>query len=205
MARPARLSRSSVVAAALELVDASGADALTMRALARRLGVDPMAVYRHVRDKDDLLGAMCDVVVGELPPLDPSAPWEPQVRTLALGLHTAVVRRPALLPVLASAPVTPVSLVAAQRAIALLVAAGASEETATSAFSVVFSYVVGAALVAVADAPPAADQAALLTGARELLGQDDAPHLPAAAGLMQQPDDLERGLDLLLAGIRASM
>lgn len=205
MPRPARLSRPLVVAAALELVDQAGADGLTMRALARHLGVDPMALYRHVRDKDDLLGAMCDVAVTDLPPLDPSAPWEPQVRALAVALYEALLRRPALLPVLASAPATAVSLATAHQAIALLVAAGADEQVAATSFSVVFSYVVGAAMVAIADPPAAADQAALRAEARELLADEAPPHLEAAAGLMQNAEDLARGLDLLLGGIRAKI
>lgn len=87
----------------------------------------------------------------------------------------------------------------------MLVAAGADEPLATVAFATVFSYVVGAATVAIADPPPAADQAALRAGARELLGGDDHPYLESAASLMQDPDDLGRGLDLLLAGIRAGL
>lgn len=205
MPRPARLTRPLIVDAALDLVDEAGADGLTMRALARRLGVDPMAIYRHVRDKEDLLGAMCDVAVAGLPSLDPERPWEPQVRDLALALYTALLRRPALLPVLASAPVTPVSLALTQNGVALLVSAGADEQLAASAFAVVFSYVVGAAMVAIADPPAAGDQEALRAGARELLGQDDPPHLEVAAGLMQDPEDLGRGLDLLFAGIRAGI
>lgn len=176
-----------------------------MRALARQLGVDPMALYRHVRDKDDLLGAMCDVAIRELPPLDPTAPWEPQVRALARGLHDLLVRRPALLPVMASAPATPMALATAHEAVALLVAAGAEESVAQAAFAVVFSYVVGAATVAIAEPPAAADQAALRAEARQLLGAGDHPHLDSAASLMQDPEDLDRGLDLILAGIRGSL
>lgn len=205
MARAPRLSRSAVVTAALAFVDQAGADGLTMRALARQLGVDPMALYRHVRDKEDLLGAMCDVAIGELPPLDLAEPWEPQVRALARGLHDLLVRRPALLPVMASAPATPVAFAMAHQAVALLVAAGADESVAEAAFSVVFSYVVGAVTVAIADPPAAADQAALRAEARELLGGDDHPYLDSAASLMQDPEDLDRGLDLILAGIRSQL
>jgi AcrR family transcriptional regulator len=193
------------VHAALELVDRAGPTALTMRALARHLGVDPMAVYRHVRDKDDLLGAMCDAAVAELTPLDAAQPWEPQLRRLALELHAMLVRRPALLAVLSGAPATPVSLAAAHQAIGLLVAAGVSEDAAATTFAVVFSYVLGAAQVAAADPPPAADHPALLDGARALLGDADPPHLAAAAGLMQEPEDVERGLEFLLAGVRATL
>lgn len=193
------------VDAALELVDEAGADALTMRALARRLGVDPMALYRHVRDKDDLLGAMCDRVVVDLPELDPAVPWLPQVRDLGIALHDALVRRPALLPVLASAPATPASLAVAHDAIGLLVAAGVEPQDAATAFSVVFSYVVGAAMVAIAEPPPAADEAALLDGARKLLADEHPAHLQAAAALMRDPEDLSRGLGLLLSGIAATM
>ncbi len=57
----------------------------------------------------------------------------------------------------------------------------------------------------VAIPPAAGDQEALRAGARDLLADADPPHLEVAAGLMQDPDDLARGLDLLFAGIRAGI
>jgi AcrR family transcriptional regulator len=147
--RPPRLSRVQIVEEALRLIDDRGADALTMRALAADLGVDPMAVYRHVRDKEDLLGAMCDAVIARLPPFVPDRPWREQVGQLAGGLYDLLVTRPALLPVLAAAPMTPASVEVAERAVALLEAQGVKRRVATAGFDAVFAYVLGFALVEV--------------------------------------------------------
>lgn len=61
------LSRSRVLRAAVELADAEGAEAVSMRRLADRLGVVPMALYKHVSSKEDLLDGMVDQVIGEIP------------------------------------------------------------------------------------------------------------------------------------------
>ena len=68
-----RLDRAKVLAEAISLADAEGLDALSMRALATRMGVVPMALYKHVADKDDLIGGMVDAVLryvaaDEVPP-----------------------------------------------------------------------------------------------------------------------------------------
>jgi AcrR family transcriptional regulator len=201
--RPARLSRPQIVGVALELVDAEGVDALTMRALARRLGADPMAVYRHVRDKADLLGAMCDAVVADLPALDPAGPWRPQVAELAGELRARLAAHPALLPVLAGAPVTPASLAVTHQALALLVAHGVPADAAGTGFGAVFSYVLGFALVEAALPALDADRDELRAGALAHLGDPapPPPHLDEALALLESPGDFAFGLDLLLDGL----
>src|SRR5919108_3233672 len=57
------LTDQRILAEALALVDEAGLDALTTRALGQRLGVDPTAVYRHFRNKDELLGALADRIL----------------------------------------------------------------------------------------------------------------------------------------------
>jgi TetR/AcrR family tetracycline transcriptional repressor len=59
------LSRESILAAALQLVDAGGVEALSMRRLATALGVDPMAIYRHLADKAAVIDGMVALVFGE--------------------------------------------------------------------------------------------------------------------------------------------
>ena len=201
--RPARLSRAQIVGVALELVDAEGVDALTMRALARRLDADPMAVYRHVRDKADLLGAMCDAVVADLSPLDPAAPWRPQMARLCEELRARLAAHPGLLPVLAGAPVTPASLAVTQQVLATLVAQGMPVEVAGTGFGAVFSYVLGFALVEAALPALDADRDDLRAGALAHLGDPPEPpaHLDAALGLLETPGDFAFGLDLLLDGL----
>jgi len=68
--RRAPLDRARVVAAAVAAADRSGLDALSMRSLAAELGVVPMALYKHVADKDDLVGGMVDTVIAGYDPAD---------------------------------------------------------------------------------------------------------------------------------------
>src|SRR5271165_6898127 len=76
-----RLSKRTVTERALELADAEGLDALTIRKLAKDLGVTPMALYWHFRSKDDLLEGMAEQVWGEIDVhVDPSVPWWAQLQ-----------------------------------------------------------------------------------------------------------------------------
>jgi AcrR family transcriptional regulator len=203
--RPPRLSRDRIVDAALDLVDRSGLQGLTMRALAHELGADPMAVYRHVRDKDELLGAMCDRLLVALDPIDLDGRWEPQLRRLAEQVRERFAARPALLPALAAAPVTPTSLLIAADTISLLVRAGASARDAATGVNGVFSYVLGYAVLEAA-VPPPADHAALRAAALAHLDTDEPPaHLDEAIDLMRDPGDFGAGLELVLGGLRTRL
>jgi AcrR family transcriptional regulator len=66
------LTAGLAVAAAIEIADESGLDAVTMAAVAKRCGFTTMSLYRHVASKDDLLRRMLDVVLGTPPPFDTS-------------------------------------------------------------------------------------------------------------------------------------
>ena len=86
MARPRNgplLTRDQIVVAALDLVDHYGLDALSMRKLANRLGVDPMSIYHHVPGKDTLLRALVEHVFDSMaqPALD--GDWHQRVRSWA--------------------------------------------------------------------------------------------------------------------------
>ncbi|MGC3956283.1 MAG: TetR/AcrR family transcriptional regulator C-terminal domain-containing protein [Propionicimonas sp.] len=88
-----RLDHTKVVKAAIGFADAEGLDALSMRALAARLGVVPMALYKHVADKEDLIGAMIDAIVTGYP--TPSEPdWRGRVRSRVLAARSAWVVHP---------------------------------------------------------------------------------------------------------------
>ena len=64
--RRAPLTKERVLRAAVDLADRDGIEALSMRKLGQELGVEAMALYRHVRNKDDILDGAIDVVVGEI-------------------------------------------------------------------------------------------------------------------------------------------
>ncbi|KGN31483.1 AcrR family transcriptional regulator [Knoellia sinensis KCTC 19936] len=86
------LTRERVVAEAVALADESGLGSLSMRALATRLGVEAMSLYHHVRNKDELLDAMIDVVFGEMHPPRPRARWRPELRRRSVSGREALRR-----------------------------------------------------------------------------------------------------------------
>jgi AcrR family transcriptional regulator len=88
------LSRDRILRTAVELADEGGIEAATMRRIAEELDVVPMALYRHVANKDELLDGMIDVVVGEVDPPDPSLEWKPAVRARILSARRALLRHP---------------------------------------------------------------------------------------------------------------
>ena len=88
------LTRDRVVDAALSLADEQGLDALTMRALARRLDVKPMAIYHHVAGKDAILDLVVDRVFAEIDLPVPGRPWRPEIRRRALSARSVLLAHP---------------------------------------------------------------------------------------------------------------
>ena len=89
---PAPLTRQRILQAAVELADSGGIDALSMRKLAQTLGVEAMSLYNHVRNKDDLLDGVVDVVVGEIELCPPGDDWKPAMRRQALAARQVLLR-----------------------------------------------------------------------------------------------------------------
>ncbi|WP_264313156.1 TetR/AcrR family transcriptional regulator [Pseudomonas putida] len=98
--RPAQgneLIRADIITAALELMHESGEVGLTMRALSTRLGVSPMALYRHVEDKAGLIRAISDhVYAGVLQDVPHQANAVLMIRTMLSRYHDAVCQHPQL-------------------------------------------------------------------------------------------------------------
>jgi AcrR family transcriptional regulator len=88
------LTRDRVLEAAVELADRGGIDALSMRKLGQELGVDAMAIYRHVHDKDDLLDGIVEVVVGEIDRPPPGGPWKTLLRQHVMAARGVMLRHP---------------------------------------------------------------------------------------------------------------
>jgi AcrR family transcriptional regulator len=98
--RPAQIDRSAVLAASLQLADEEGLAAVTMHAVADRLGVTPMALYRHVSNKADLLEGVVESILLEVPLPDPEEPWPERLGALARGTRMAALRHPGVFPLL---------------------------------------------------------------------------------------------------------
>jgi AcrR family transcriptional regulator len=88
------LTRDRVLRTAVLLADDSGIEGLSMRKLAQALDVVPMAIYRHVEDKDELLDGMVDIVVGEIDPPLEGADWKTGIRARILSARGALLRHP---------------------------------------------------------------------------------------------------------------
>lgn len=86
------LSRDRVLAAAVELADEVGIESLSMRRLAQELGVVPMALYKHIANKDELLDGMVDAIIAEIDPPVPDAGWKRTVRLRVLSARRGLLR-----------------------------------------------------------------------------------------------------------------
>jgi AcrR family transcriptional regulator len=89
-----RLSRERIVQAALALADREGIEAVSMRRLAQELGSEPMSLYTHVRNKEDMLDAMVDAVIDELPRDEPGGDWKASLRQTVLGARRVILGHP---------------------------------------------------------------------------------------------------------------
>jgi AcrR family transcriptional regulator len=138
------LNRERVLRAALHLADEAGADALTMRELGRRLGVEAMSLYNHVDNKDDLLDGMLDLVVSEVDLPSGDVDWREAMRRRAVSAREVFARHPwasALLDSRESGG--PGRMRYFEWVIGTLRRAGFSVELAVRAFSAIDSYVYG--------------------------------------------------------------
>ena len=148
-AKPGRrpLSRKRVLRAAMAHADRFGLEELSMRKLADVLRVAPMALYRHVANKDDLIDAMIDVVFSEIELPAPETDWKPAMRGRAIAVRDALLRHPWAVGLMESrAHPGPANLRHHDAVLGNLRAAGFSVEMAAHAYSVIDSYVYGFAL-----------------------------------------------------------
>ena len=90
--RRAPLTRERVLQAAVDLADREGIDALSMRRLGAELGVEAMSLYNHVRNKEDVLDGMVDLIVGEIDPAGDDADWKQAIRNRILSARRTMLR-----------------------------------------------------------------------------------------------------------------
>jgi AcrR family transcriptional regulator len=128
--RPAQIDRTAVLAASLQLADAQGLTAVTMQAVAELLGVTPMALYRHVTNKSDLLDGVVERILLEVPLPDPAAAWPDRLTELSRGMRMAALRHPEVFPLLLQrAAATPGALRAREVVYSALREAGLPEHS----------------------------------------------------------------------------
>jgi AcrR family transcriptional regulator len=88
------LGREKVLRSAIVLADRAGVESLSMRRLAQELGVVPMALYKHVANKEELLDCIVEVIVGEIDPPVPDLDWKAAVRLRVLSARQVLQRHP---------------------------------------------------------------------------------------------------------------
>lgn len=120
------LTREKLVKTALDIVDRDGLAGLSMRKLGAELGVDPMAAYRHLPNKDALLDGVVEAVMSEVPlDVDLALPWQDQLRHLARANLRTLLAHPNAAPLISQrALTTPASLRLPEKVFEILTAAG---------------------------------------------------------------------------------
>lgn len=127
MPRPRQIDRDGILQTSLQIADERGLDGLTMQAVADRLGVTPMALYRHVGNKADLLDGVVEQLLDEIAGAidDEVIDGEDSLVALGQGVRAVARRHPAVFPLLLQRPAaTPASKRARERVYAGLRAVG---------------------------------------------------------------------------------
>ncbi|MET8978905.1 TetR/AcrR family transcriptional regulator [Streptomyces sp. NPDC004539] len=138
--------REEILDAALAIADEHGLEAVSMRALADRVGVTPMALYRHVKDKAALLDGMLGRLLANLLPPDPveERPWDERLTLLAHATREVIRRHPWAAHLVFSRPaVTPDAVRAVDLIYAALVEAGVPESEVPRLERLVSTFVIG--------------------------------------------------------------
>jgi AcrR family transcriptional regulator len=131
----------------MALADERGLEELTMRKLAKELGVEAMSLYNHVANKGDLLDGMIDLVFGEIDPPSPSGEWRAEMRKRAISTREALLRhRWAVGQMEGRGTHGPANLRVHDAVLGCLRAAGFSVEMSVHAYSVQDAYIYGFAL-----------------------------------------------------------
>jgi AcrR family transcriptional regulator len=214
--RDGKITREVVLATALELIDRDGAGGLSMRRLARAVNRDPMVLYRHAPNKAALLDGVAEIVLAQLK-VDPADPdWAAQLRDIARDYRALALAHPHVVPLLITRPLAtplglrpPGTLRPLEDLLALLTRAGFSGPDALHIYRALFGFLHGHVLdelQELIDNPDETDDLLRLGLHRLPIGE--FPLLRSLASVLASYDgaaELERGLDILLAGLATTL
>jgi AcrR family transcriptional regulator len=203
------LSRDRVVLAAVTLADRNGLESLSMRKLADEFGVVPMALYKHVANKDDMLDGMVDVIFGEIDLPPDGTNWKTAMRQRAISTRQVLSRHRWAIG-LTESRMKPgaANLRHHDSVIGCLRRAGFSIEMAIHAYSTLDSYIYGFALQE--KTLPFENPQEVGEVAEVMLQQFPADQYPYLAETVAEVinksgweygDEFEFGLDLILDGL----
>ena len=211
-----KITREVVLAAALQIIDRDGADALSMRRLARALGRDPMILYRHAANKAALLDGVAETVLAQLK-VDPADPdWAAQLRAVARSYRALALAHPNVVPLLVTRPLAtplglrpPGTLRPLEDILALLTRAGFSGPDALHIYRALFGFLHGHVLNELQELVENPDETDdLLRLGLHRLPIREFPLLRSLAPVLASYDgaaELERGLDILLTGLTTAL
>jgi AcrR family transcriptional regulator len=202
------LSRARVLQAAVALADEAGLEAFSMRGLAQELGVVPMALYKHVANKDELLDGMVDIVFSQIELPSEDLDWRSAMRRRAISTREALKHHSWAIGMMESRNPGPANLRNHNAVMGCLRKAGFPFEMAVHAYSVQDAYVYGFALQErdlAFETPDSAGEAAQRRAER--IGVlDDYPYLLEIAAKLPESGydnavEFAWGIDLILDGL----
>src|SRR5580693_3909343 len=211
-----KITREALLTAALDIIDRDGADGLSMRRLARAVGRDPMILYRHAPNKAALLDGVAETVLTQLT-VDATDPdWAGQLRSVARNYRALALAHPHVVPLLVTRPLsTPLALRPhgtlrpLEGVLELLTRAGFTGLDALHIYRALFGFLHGHVLnelQEIVDNPDETDDLLRLGLHRLPIGE--FPLLRSLAPALANYDggaELERGLDILLTGLAATL
>jgi AcrR family transcriptional regulator len=204
-----QLDAETIVEAALRIAGAGGADALTVRKLGAELGADPTAIYRHFRDKDELVrGALDRLIQRALAQVDPQAPWDDRLKALATGILEVFCAHPSVGSQAAVRSTGgPAEASGIEMALGALVEAGLDDEDAVRFYAVFSSYVISLAS-AKCSALLAADPEERWIGFFPSLRQSAAPaavRVRDRLEALRDRDIYDEGIQLLIDAVESRL
>lgn len=199
-----------IIGAALELVDEHGADALSMRSLAQRLGSGTATLYRHFASRAELVAMVVDRMLGEVD-LDPATmagvPWQQACTLFAQSTFDALSRHGNVAPLLVGhVPMGPNAMGQRELVLSILLANGFTPVSAANIFAALSRYVLGFAMQ-VAGSVTAERHDAEVSAAFQRLDPKRYPSIVAVAGELPVPLAIEFafGLGLMIDGLSCQL
>lgn len=205
------LTRAGITEVALALADAGGVEGLSMRALAKALGVEAMSLYNHIRNKDDLLDAVVDTVVGRIDLPRIGGHWQDELRRRAQSMRTVFLAHPWAPPLIVGRiNVGPNMLALNEATLGCLHAAGFSYVQADHAMNALDSLIYGFHLLERSMPVQPEDYAEAASTHLLAIDPDRHPHFCAlgqmvAEGSYDGVNHIEFGLNLLLEALSAKL
>lgn len=196
------ISRGQVIDAAIEALAHGPYEQMTIRSLASDLGVAPMSLYRHVRDKDDLLDEVVDrLLAGIWRPRAAKSDWRAYLSEAAERLRSFLVDQPAALYVFLRHPViSPAATERRETLMAALAFAGFSDDEAESAYAAVHTYTVGFAALEASRAAWVPNERVSGALAEKLANYTSAAQFSEGIGYLLDAIEVRRGRQKLRRG-----